>query len=158
MRLDENSHPYVVFLPAEHKTKILSAIFGSRAAVDILKFSLKQGISNKIYQKDLMKKLTFSNKTIIENLKSLTKLRVLDENMEKAEEKRRIIWVKTYRLTDSGRWFALLLAQEKDLSEDEKAGILQDLFRTYVRWVKNLSDKLHVDKAKLVRTFEEEMK
>jgi hypothetical protein len=24
--------------------------------------------------------------------------------------------------------------------------------------VKNLSDKLHVDKAKLVRTFEEEMK
>jgi DNA-binding PadR family transcriptional regulator len=147
-----------VFLPAEHKTKILSAIFGSRAAVDILKFSLKQGISNKIYQKDLMKKLTFSNKTIIENLKSLTKLRVLDENMEKAEENRRIIWVKTYRLTDSGRWFALLLAQEKDLTEDEKAGILQDLFRAYVRWVKNLSDILHVDKAKLVRAFEEEMK
>jgi DNA-binding PadR family transcriptional regulator len=147
-----------VFLPAEHKTKILNAIFGSRAAVDILKFSLKQGISNKIYQKDLMKKLTFSNKTIIENLKSLTKLRVLDENMEKTEENRRITWVKTYRLTDSGRWFALLLAQEKDLTEDEKAGILQDLFRAYVRWVKNLSDKLHVDKAKLVRTFEEEMK
>jgi DNA-binding PadR family transcriptional regulator len=147
-----------VFLPAEHKTKILSAIFGSRAAVDILKFSLKQGISNKIYQKDLMKKLTFSNKTIIENLKSLTKLRVLDENMEKAEENRRISWVKTYRLTDSGRWFALLLAQEKDLSEDETAGILQDLFRTYVRWVKNLSEKLHVDKARLVRIFEEEMK
>ena len=156
--MDENSHPYVVILPAEHKTKILSAIFGSRAAVDILKFSLKQGISNKIYQKDLMKKLTFSNKTIIENLKSLTKLRVLDENMEKAEENRRIIWVKTYRLTDSGRWFALLLAQEKDLTEDEKAGILQDLFRTYVRWVKNLSNKLHVDKARLVRIFEEEMK
>ena len=158
MILDENSHPYVVFLPAGHKIKILSAIFGSRAAVDILKFSLKQGISNKIYQKDLIKKLTFSNKTIIENLKSLTKLRVLDENMEKAEENRRIIWVKTYRLTDSGRWFALLLAQEKDLSEDETAGILQDLFRTYVRWVKNLSEKLHVDKARLVRIFEEEMK
>jgi DNA-binding PadR family transcriptional regulator len=156
--LDENSHPYVVFLPVEHKTRILSAIFGSRAAVDILKFSLKQGISNKIYQKDLMKKLTFSNKTIIENLKSLTKLRVLDENMEKAEENRRVIWVKTYRLTDSGRWFALLMAQEKDLTEDEKAGILQDLFRTYVRWVKNLSDKLHVDKTELVGIFEEEMK
>jgi DNA-binding PadR family transcriptional regulator len=147
-----------VFLPAEHKTKILSAIFGSRVAVDILRFSLKQGISNKIYQKDLMKKLTFSNKTIIENLKSLSKLRILDENMEKAEENRRISWVKTYRLTDSGRWFALLLAQEKDLSEDETAGILQDLFRTYVRWVKNLSEKLHVDKTRLVRIFEEEMK
>lgn len=105
-----------------------------------------------------MKKLTFSNKTIIENLKSLTKLRVLDENMEKAEENKRISWVKTYRLTDSGRWFALLLAQENDLSEDETAGILQDLFRTYVRWVKNLSEKLHVDKARLVRIFEEEMK
>ena len=156
--VDESSHPYVVFLPAEHKLRILSAIFGSKAAVDILKFSLKQGISRKIYQKDLVKRLTYSNKTVIENLKSLTKLRVLDENMEKAQMKGRITWIKTYRLTDVGRWFALLLAEEKDLKEAEKAEILQDLFRTYVRWVKDLSERLHMDQAKLERAFEEEMK
>jgi hypothetical protein len=147
-----------VFLPSEHKTRILGAIFGSKAAVDILKFSLSQGIANKIYQKDLVKKLSYSNKTIIENLKSLTKLRILQEHMEKAQKEGRIVWLKTYQLSDAGKWFALLLAEEKDLSENEKAAILENLFRTYIRWVKDLSDKLHLEKGSLERAFKEEMK
>ena len=156
--MNEDLHPYVVFLPSEQKIRVLSAIFGSKAAVDILKFSLSQGISNKIYQKDLVEKLAYSNKTIIENLKSLTRLAVLKEEMEKTEKKGRIVWVKTYQLSDAGRWFALLLAEEKDLSDAEKAEILQNLFRAYVRWVKHLSEKLHVEKNMLEKVFIEEMK
>lgn len=155
--LDEDLHPYVVFLPSGQKTKILNAIFGSKAAVDILKFSLKQGISNKIYQKDLVEKLAYSNKTLIENLKSLTKLAVLKEEMEKVQKSGRIVWVKSYQLSDAGRWFALLLAEEKELSVQEKAEILQNLFRAYVRWVKNLSEELHVEKSRLEKVFREEM-
>jgi len=154
----EDLHPYVVFLPSEKKTKILSAIFGSKAAVDILRFSLKNGISNKIYQKDLVKKLAYSNKTIIENLKSLTRLRVVTENMEKVEEKGRVVWVKAYLLSDAGRWFALLLAEGRDLSQEEQAEILQNLFRAYIRWVKDIADRLHVDKGNLEKVFIEEMK
>jgi len=157
-RLNENLHPYVVFLPSEQKTKILSAIFGSKAAVDILKFSLSQGISDKIYQKDLVRKLAYSNKTIIENLKSLTNLEVLREDMEKIEKEGRIVWVKAYQLSDLGKWFALLLAEEKDLSEKEKAEILQNLFRTYIKWTKDLSENLHVNKKTLEKIFSEEMK
>ena len=153
----EDLHPYVVFLPSEQKTKILSAIFGSKAAVDVLRFSLKNGISNKIYQKDLVKELSYSNKTIIENLKSLTRLRIVKESMEKVEEKGRILWVKAYLLSDAGRWFALLLAEQRDLSQEEKAEILQDLFRAYIRWVKDLAEKLHVDKRTLRKVFTEEM-
>jgi len=154
----EDLHPYVVFLPSEQKTKILNAIFGSKAAVDVLRFSLKNGISNKIYQKDLLKKLSYSNKTIIENLKSLTRLRIMKENMEKVEEKGRIVWVKAYLLSDAGKWFALLLAEQRDLSQEEKAEILQDLFRAYIRWVKDLAKKLHVDRTALRKVFAEEMK
>ena len=153
----EDLHPYVVFLPSEQKTKILSAIFSSKAAVDVLKFSLKNGISNKIYQKDLVKKLSYSNKTIIENLKSLTRLRIMKEYMEKVEEKGRIVWVKAYQLSDAGRWFALLLAEQRDLSQEEKAEILQDLFRAYIRWVKDLAEKLHVDRGTLREVFNDEM-
>jgi len=153
----EDLHPYVVFLPIEQKTKILSAIFGSKAAVDVLRFSLKNGISNKIYQKDLVKELSYSNKTIIENLKSLTRLRIVKESMEKVEEKGRILWVKAYVLSDAGRWFALLLAEQRDLSQEEKAEILQDVFRAYVRWVKDLAEKLHVDKGTLRKVFAEEI-
>ena len=156
--LNESLHPYVVFLPHEQKTKILGAIFGSKAAVDVLRFSLKQGISNKIYQKDLVKKLDYSNKTIIENLKSLTKLGVLNEDMEKTERAGRTVWVKAYQLSDAGKWFALLLAEGKDLSSAEKAEILQNLFTAYVRWVKSLSEKLQIDKKTLEAIFVKEMK
>jgi DNA-binding HxlR family transcriptional regulator len=151
-------HPYVVFLPSEEKNKILSAIFGSKAAVDILKFSLKQGISKNLYQQDLCRKLNYSNKTIIENLKSLTKLGVLNEDMEKNEREGRIIWVKAYQLTDAGKWFALLLAEEKELTEKEKAEILQSLFRTYVKMVKSLSEELGINKQALTEIFKQEMK
>jgi len=156
--LNKNLHPYVVFLPSEQKGKILSAIFGSKATVDVLKFSLSQGVSNKIYQKDLIRKLTYSNKTIIENLKSLTKLGVLREDMEKIEKQGRIVWVKAYQLSDAGKWFALLLAEEKELSEKEKAEIFQNVFRAYIKWAKDLSEKLHVNRKTLEKIFTEEMK
>jgi DNA-binding PadR family transcriptional regulator len=155
--MNRKFHPYVVFLPPEQKSKILSSIFGSKAAVNVLKFSLTQGISNKIYQKDLVRKLAYSNKTIIENLKSLTKLGILEEDMEKTKHDGRIVWVKTYQLTDMGKWFALLLAEEKDLSEKEKAEILQNIFRIYIQWVRGLSEKLHVNKKALEEIFREEM-
>ena len=150
-------HPYVVFLPAEQKDKILSAIFGSKAGVDVLRFSLKQGISRNIYQKDLVKRLNYSNKTVIANLKALTKMGVLTECMEKNEKEGRTIWVKTYQLTDLGRWFALLLAEEKELTEKEKSEILQSLFRTYVKLVKDLAEELNIHKKRLEEIFKEEM-
>ncbi|MEM1536902.1 MAG: hypothetical protein QW447_02590 [Candidatus Bathyarchaeia archaeon] len=158
MSLPKELHPYVVFLPAEQKDKILSAIFGSKASLEILRFFLKHGVANKIYQKDLVKRLAYSNKTIIENLKTLTELGVLTEVMEKTEHERRRVWVKAYRLSDVGKWFALLIAEEKELSDGEKAEILQNIFRSYIKWVKNLSEKLHVDKENLKRIFDEEMK
>jgi DNA-binding PadR family transcriptional regulator len=155
--MSEDLHPYIVFLPSEKKLRMLTAIFGSRAAVDVLRFSLAQGISKKIYQKDLIGKLAYSNKTVIGNLKALTKLGVLTESMEKLEQGGHTAWVKAYQLSDSGRWFALLLAEEKDLSDGVKAEILQNAFRTYVRWVRNLSERLHMDKKLLKETFLEEM-
>ena len=155
--MSKNLHPYVVFLPSEQKTRILSAIFGSKAAVGILKFSLSQGISKKLYQKELIEKLAYSNKTVIENLKTLTKLGILKEDMEKLRKGNRTIWVKAYQLSDSGRWFALLLAKEKDLSKEEEADILKRIFRTYIKWVRDLSEKLQVDKKALKEIFVEEM-
>ncbi len=156
--VSESLHPYVVFLPSSQEAKILGSIFGSRAAVDVLKFSLKQGISRKIYQRDLMTSLQYSNKTIIENLKQLTKLGILNEQMEKTKKNERAVWVKAYNLSDSGRWFALLLAEEEDLSQKEKIEILEDLFRTYVRWVKHLAEKMQMNKKSLESIFREEMK
>jgi arginyl-tRNA synthetase len=78
--------------------------------------------------------------------------------MEKNEKEKRIIWVKTYQLTDLGRWFALLLAEEKELTEQEKSEILQSLFRTYVKLVKDLAEELNINKETLEEIFKQEMK
>ena len=156
--MNQEFHPYVVFLPSKQKHKILRAIFGSKVAIDILKFSIGQGVSNKIYQKDLVEELPYSNKTIIERLKSLTNLGVLEEDMEKIESRKRIVWVKSYQLTDIGKWFVLLLAEEKELAKEEKAQILQNIFRAYIKWVKDLSSKLDVNGKVLEKIFMEEMR
>jgi len=155
--MNEKIYPYVVFLPSKQKHKILRAIFGSQAAVDILRFSIGQGVSNKIYQRDLVEKLSYSNKTIIEHLKSLTTLGVLEEDMEKIESENRIVWLKSYQLTDIGKWFVLLLAEEKELTRKEKTQILKNIFKAYIQWVKTLSEKLQLNKEELKRIFSEQM-
>lgn len=156
--MDRKFHPYVVFLPAKQKHKLLSVIFGSKVAVDILKFSISQGIKNKIYQKDLVEKLPYSNKTVIEHLKSLTEFGIFKEEMEKMESEGRTVWVKCFQFSDAGKWFALLLTEEGDLTEKEKAEILKTIFRAYVKWIKTISEKLHVNKGALEKIFKEEMK
>ena len=56
------------------------------------------------------------------------------------------------------KWFALLMAEEKELSETEKAEILQSLFRTYVKQTKKLAEEIGINKKMLEETFKEEMK
>lgn len=151
-------YPYIVFLPPEEKYRVLKAVFGSEIPIDILNFSIKQGVSKKIYQKDLVKNLPHSNKTVIEHLKLLTKRGILAEDMEKNESGGRTVWVKYYLLSNLGKWFALLLAGKTDLTEAEKTEILCSIFRSYVKWVKETSQKLGVSKEILQEIFEGEMK
>jgi hypothetical protein len=50
------------------------------------------------------------------------------------------------------------LAEESEISEEEKAEILQSLFRTYVKLVKGLAEELGINKKMLEEIFREEMK
>jgi len=151
-------YPYVIFLPKDRKEKVLEAIFGSNVPIDVLKFSLSQGTGQKIYQRDLISKLGYSNKTIIEHLKALTQLEILAEQMEKVDGAGRTVWLKSYTLTDLGKWFALLLVGEESLSSEEKADIVRNAFRSYTKWIMELSEKLGMRKEDLSKIFEEEMR
>jgi len=156
--MKERLYPYLIFLPIDRKQRVLRAIFGSAVPVDILNFSLRLGISEKIYQKDLINNLGFSNKTLIERLKTLTELGILEEHIEKTESAGRTVWLKYYLLTDLGRWFALLLVEEQTLNREEKMEIVRNAFRSYTRWIKELSEKLGMDGAVLSEIFGEEMR
>jgi len=153
--VEEKFHPYIVFLPTKEKYDVLQTLFGSEVPTKILEFSIVKGVSAKIYQKELVEKLPYSNKTIIEHLKTLVRFGILIENMEKKQSENRVVWVKYYLLSEIGRWFALLLAEEK-LTKTEKSEILCNIFRVYIRWIKKLSEKLDVPLAKLQKIFGEE--
>ncbi|NIP67577.1 hypothetical protein GWN63_05380 [Candidatus Bathyarchaeota archaeon] len=155
--MSEDFHPYMIFLPTGRKQRVLRAIFGSDVPIDILRFSIKQGISKKIYQKNLIESLGYSNKTVIEHLKELTNFGILEDDMEKTETDGRTVWVKYYTLSDLGRWLALLLTSEKALSRDEKTHLILNIFTSYIRWVKKLSEQLDIDRGALKEIFVEEM-
>lgn len=155
--MSDKLYPYVIFLPIKKKKSILRTIFGSKVPVDILEFSIKQGVAKKIYQKNLIDTFNYSNKTIIEHLKALTDLGILKENREKIESEGRTVWVKYYILSNLGKWFALLLAKEDALSKDEKVEIIRSVFKSYVEWIKKFSEKLDVDKKVLEEIFAKEM-
>ena len=142
----ERLYPYIVLFPKEGKQKILRAIFGSAVPVEILRFSIKQGLSKKIYQRDVIRNLGRSNKTIIEYLKKLTESDILEEHMVKDQSGGRTKWLKVYKLSDLGRSFALLLTEEKTLSKEEKKEIVLSISKDYIDWIKNLYDKLGIDK------------
>ena len=155
--MSEKLHPYVIFLPTKKKQSVLRAIFRSKVPIDILQYFIDKGISQRIYQKNLIDTFSYSNKTVIERLKDLTNLGILKEGMEKTESAGRIVWVKQYVLTDLGRWFALLLAKEDALSREEKIEIIQSALRSYMKGLKELSEKLDIKKEVLEEIFREEM-
>lgn len=151
-------YPYVIFLPKSSKYDVLRAVFGSSVPVDILKFALRRGVSEKIYQKDLIENLGYSNKTLIEHLKALVDLGILYEHMEKGDAHGRSVWLKAYTLTDLGKWFALLLIEEENLPRENKIEIAYNVFRSYVRWIRKLTENLGIDKNYFFKILEEEMK
>ncbi|MEM1531187.1 MAG: hypothetical protein QXH19_03685 [Candidatus Bathyarchaeia archaeon] len=150
-------YPYVIFLPKSSKYEVLRAVFGSSVPADILRFALNRGVFDKIYQKDLIENLGYSNKTVIEHLKVLTELGILGEHIEKAEFSGRTVWLKAYTLTELGRWFALLLVEEENLPREDKIKIAYNAFRSYVRWMRELADKLGIGKEELLKIFREEI-
>ena len=156
--MEVDLYPYVVFLPRDRKQKVLRAIFGSSVPVEIMNFAIEQGISEKIYQKDLIEELGRSNRTVIDHLKNLTEIGILEENMEKVKKVGRTTWLKVYRLSDLGRWFALLLIDEKSLSKEEKSEVVLSISKSYIRWIKRLYEKLGLDKDILKELIAENMK
>ncbi len=124
--MEENLYPYLILLPNDPKSqkKILSTIFGSDIAQSLI-INIASGVE---FQKDLIKKLTFSNKTIINYLRDLVDLNILEENSTTVGGYRRLF----YKLTKMGEWFSSLVVY-RDYKPEEFKGILEELFQMYLK-------------------------
>ena len=146
--------PYILPLPKdrEDQRKFYRWVFGSDTALDILR---EVSLEGKIYQRDLIASLDYSNKTIIETLKRLVSLNVLQEGMERTPSKDRTVWVKWYRPTDVGKWIVLLFLPPKEVKSEVVEEALRQLFELYIRNAVELCETYDLDEGILRIVFDE---
>ncbi|MEM3028008.1 MAG: hypothetical protein QW220_04700 [Candidatus Bathyarchaeia archaeon] len=148
--------PYILPLPRnrDEQRKLFLTIFGSHTAIDILQ---NLSTEEKAYQKDLIKKLGHSNKTIIEKLKTFVSLGILEEAMEKSVEKGKAVWLKCYKPTNLGRWIILLLTPQEGVDAKVVERTLKELFELYVKNALKLCRSFGLNPEILRHIFETEM-
>jgi len=127
--IDDEVFPYILFLPKDRGklVSLLNGVFGSEAKIEILKKVPACG-DIKIYQKNLIEELPYSNKTIIKNLKELCAFKILKENMEK-QKGEKDVWVKYYLLDEKMTWLVLLFKEPNELNNMDS--IIRQLTRLY---------------------------
>jgi len=148
--------PYILPLPSDRadQRRFLLSVFGSDTAIDILR---NVSLEEKVYQRDLIKGLNYSNKTIIKNLKTLVSYGVLEEGMEKTSERGKTLWLKWYKSTSLGRWLVLLLVPPEKVDAKLVEKIMEELFELYVKNAVRLCKAYGISPRLLVRIFEKSM-
>lgn len=142
--MKEEHTPYIIFLPPRHEDQIflLTSVFGSKIKLEILsEFCFKE----EIYQKDLIEKLPYSNKTIITHLKKLVKLEILNEKMVKRDGK----WLKIFKINNSMKWLVLLLRNPETIPREEMKKIITGFLNDYIKSVLKISEHYGMDKKEI---------
>ena len=137
----EKFWPYILPLPKKtaQQYRVLLSAFGSKLSLEILK---RASPEKKVYQRDLIATLPYSNKTVIDYLNKLVSTGILESGMERVKVKNRTIWAKWYSPTPLGRWFALLLLPTDEFGLDESKRTLSEIFDIYSENVSELCLKV----------------
>jgi len=137
----EKFWPYILPLPKKtaQQYRVLLSAFGSKLSLEILK---RASPERKVYQRDLIATLPYSNKTVIDYLNKLVSTGILESGMERIRVRNRTIWAKWYSPTPLGRWFALLLLPTDEFGLDESKRTLTEIFDIYSENVSELCLKL----------------
>ncbi len=142
--MEEEYKPYIIFLPSAHEDQIalLTSVFGSEVKLEILG---EFRADKEIYQKNLIAKLPYSNKTVITHLKELVSLRILKEDMVKKES----TWVKKFTVNESMKWLVSLLRDPDTLPEDEMKEMITEFLHKYIESIFRISEHYGIDKKEI---------
>ncbi|MBU7027457.1 MAG: helix-turn-helix transcriptional regulator [Theionarchaea archaeon] len=146
--------PYIIFLPSDRdaQLRMLSAVFGSEVNLDILTAFCGKP---KVYQKELIETLPYSNKTVINHLKQLVSLTVLKEGMEKQEGENKNVWLKYFEVEPSRRWLIFLIYDPESISAEMMQEIIVEVAYIYFKKIGELARQYNMDIDKLREIFED---
>jgi len=137
----EKFWPYILPLPKKttQQYRVLLSAFGSKLSLEILK---RTSPEKKVYQRDLIATLPYSNKTVIDYLNKLVSTGILESGMERIKVKNRTVWARWFSPTPLGRWFALLLLPTDEFGLNESKRTLSEIFDIYSENVSELCLKV----------------
>jgi len=142
--------PYILPLPVDNSKllRFLKAVFGSETALEILR---KLPADGKVYQAKLIEELNRSNKTVINALKNLVSLGVLE-----ARRGNRVVWVKYYTATDLGKWLVFLILPPEELDKEVVKKLIENLLKLYLDSILKVCRSYNIDPVDLIKRVLEE--
>jgi len=120
-------HPYIVLLPIEtnEKLKFILTLFSSGIVIVVLKLF---EWDKELCQRDIIKILSYhSNKSVINALKKLVSLGLLNEIIRIEERNKRKVKMKCYSLTEIGKWYNILFKDIDQIGEEILRRAVSDL-------------------------------
>ena len=121
--------PYVLPFPVDVKQRrLIWRILQSKVGTGILS---KLKVEEPTYQKELMGKLPYSNKSIIEYLKLMASAGILEQGMKRVKAERKTVWIKFYKPTRLGKWLILFLKSPEEVSKETVKETIEELFQIY---------------------------
>jgi hypothetical protein len=136
---EERVWPYVLPFPIDAKQRrLIWSILQSRVGMSILT-NLK--LDGRTYQRELIRQTSYSNKSIIQYLKKMASVGILEEGMESIVARNKHIWVKWYKPTQLGKWFILFLKNPDEIPSDLARKTIQELFELYSSSIVEVCEK-----------------
>jgi hypothetical protein len=154
LQVPDDLLPYVIFLPSDRdaQLKMLSTVFGSAVNLEIL---LAFCGKSRVYQKELIETLPYSNKTIISHLKELVSMGVLKEGMEKREGEEKNVWLKYFEVEPSKRWLIFLIYDPQSLSPDTTRKLIREVAQYYFKKIAELARSNGMSTQEITQLFED---
>ncbi|MCK4491791.1 MAG: hypothetical protein KAU03_04150 [Candidatus Altiarchaeales archaeon] len=137
--------PCIVFLPEDREKRIglLQLIFGSTTKIEILKsFCVESGVKKRVYQRDLIESLPYSNKTIISHVTELVTVGILGEGMEKRKN-----WRKYLEVEKNMEWLILLFHDSGNISDEKLKESIEEFASLYLEHLRLLIKKYGLDEG-----------
>ena len=134
---------YVLPFPLEtEKRRLIWSILQSKVGKSLL---MNMDVEGRTYQKDMINRMSYSNKSIIEYLKRMFSAGMLEQGMEQVLTGKRKVRVKWYVPTNLGRWFILFLKPADDIPPELVRKTIEEIFHVYASSIVEVCRNFGID-------------
>lgn len=142
--------PYIVIMPMDpsKRASYMLTLFSTSISLEVLNLFKWD---EELCQKDIISTLRHhSNKTIINTLRKLVKLKLLNEEIKTIKYNNRVARVKCYRLTDIGKWYNLLFKDPRTFDRETLRVNLIELITWFMNRLKTYDKEFNIDIVKSI--------